>query len=200
MEESSFQKRRLLSWGCLISITFLMLGCSIMLSPLSEAPCPIDSLLIEATSLPEIIFQETGGRSSEDAPARVGIEKAGTTFASFDKGGIVNHVYRFEKAEEALQEFQHVSRYSFSQTKDITEWVEPGKLIDIDLHADAYKAACSLIINVEPNVEVCKFVAQYGPYETDLTVDMIALDHSDFVNLIVDIDQKMSVCLDRNNQ
>jgi hypothetical protein len=154
--------------------------------------------LIDKTSLSGSIFYETGSRSSDDAPARVGIEKIGTSFASYDKGGVVQHVYRFWRDSEAKQRFEDVSKYYFIKQKDGTEWEQPKDLDNLRLHADAYKVACSIIITVEPNVEVCQFVAQYGPYVTFLHADMVALNHNDLAKLVSEIDQKMSSCLNRN--
>lgn len=188
-------KYKLTVWSYLWLLIGLSMGCGISSPPPRKGPCPIDTLLVEKTFLPQDIFHETGGRSSDDAPARVGVEKIGTTFSSYDKGGLVHHVYRFEKDTEAFQEYQKVSEYSFAKKKNITEWGEPYDLKDLEIDADAYKFACAKILDVEPIAEECKFVAQYGPYETDLTVDMIVLDYNDLSEIINEIDNRMSLCL-----
>jgi hypothetical protein len=146
----------------LLLVLFILLGCSITFSPPPEDPCVIETLLIDKASLPENIFYETGGRSRDDAPVRVGIERIGTSFASFDKGGVVHSIYRFITEVEAQQEYENVATYYFIKEKDRTEWKTPEELSDLKLSADAYKVACSTIFNVEPNVQVCQFVAQYG--------------------------------------
>ena len=40
-------------------------------------------------------------------------------------------------------------------------------------------------------------MAQYGPYETELKVDINALNYDDFLRFIREIDQKMVACLGR---
>ena len=183
--------------GCLLLLLILSSGCGITFSPLPKGPCPIDTLLIDNISLPGAIFHETGSRSANSAPAKVGIEKIGTSFSSYDKGGVVQYVYRFSNARDAQKEYDEVSKYYFSKQKNSTTWESPGDLNNLKLHADSFKIACSTLMDVDPNVEVCQFTAQYGTYETYLSVDMIALDHNDLLRLVGEIDRKMSLCLDR---
>jgi hypothetical protein len=196
MNRLLIQKHNTSITSSVLVVIFLILGCSITFSPPPKGPCPIETLLIDKTSLPEKIYYETGSRSTDDAPARVGIERVGTSFASFDKGGVVHDVYRFINEVEAQQEYENVATYYFINEKDRTEWQPPEELSDLKLNADAYKVACSTILDVEPNVQVCQFVAQYGPYVTYLNVDMIALNHDDLANLVSDLDHKINLCLD----
>lgn len=189
--------RKKIILGSLSLLFILSAGCGISLNPPPKGSCPIDSLLIDNTSLPGTIFQETGSRSANSAPARVGIEKIGTSFSSYDKGGIVQDVYRFSSFKDAQKEYDEVSKYYFSKQKNSTLWKPPEDLNDLKLHADAFKIACSTLTDVEPNVEVCQFTAQYGIYETYFSVDMITLDYNDLSRLVGEIDHKMSLCLDR---
>jgi hypothetical protein len=78
-------------------VLFLVLGlttqaCGITFfpTPIPEGPCSIDTLLIEESILPEGVFTETGSRSIKDAPARVGIERTGTSFSSPDRGELIS--------------------------------------------------------------------------------------------------------------
>jgi hypothetical protein len=103
--------------GVLVLLIPLSLGCGISFSGPPEGPCPIDTLLIDKTSLPETIFYETGSRSAEDAPSKVGIEKIGTSFASFDKGGVEQYIYRFISNSDAKQEYEDVAKYYFEKKR-----------------------------------------------------------------------------------
>jgi hypothetical protein len=198
MNRSFILKRDRVVISSLFLVILLILSCSITYSPAPKGPCPIDTLLIDKTLLPESTFYETGSRSADGAPARVGIERIGTSFASLDKGGVNHDVYRFNKDTEAFQEFKDVSKYYFINEANKPEWEQPKDLSNLKLHAYAYKIACSIITDVEPNVEVCQFVAQYGPYVTYLNVDMIALNYNDLSKLVSDIDRRMNLCLDKN--
>ena len=169
-------------------LTIILSGCF----PLPEGACSIDTLLISETALPKGIFEETGSRSADSAPARVGIEKIGTSFSSFDQGGLVHDVYRFRGIDEANSEFEDVAHYYFVPRKSETDWLIPADLVPLPIQADKYKVACTTI--KEKNVEICQYVAQYGKYVTYLNVNMIALDHTDLLFIVQDIDHRFLNC------
>ena len=173
----------------MMGIASMVTGCF----PLPQGPCPIDTLLIDETALPIGELKETGGRSADDAPARVGIEKIGTSFSSFDQGGLVYAVYRFWNADGAKEEFEHVALSYFMSREDETDWTTPIDLMSLPIQAGIYKIACTTIKGKE--VEVCQFVAQYDVYAPYLSADMIALDHNDLLFIIKDIDRRFVSCL-----
>jgi hypothetical protein len=177
----------------ILLITIILSGCCYSSSSRPEGPCPIDTLLIESSALPADVFYETGERSLEDAPAKIGVEKIGTSFSSFDKGGVIHHVYRLITPDRAREEFEIDARNVYIPREGETEWITPPDLENLMLVADRYRLACTREKGID--YEICQFIAQYGPYFTNLHVDLGALTHDDLARIIMDIDKKMSQCL-----
>jgi hypothetical protein len=182
--------------GSLLLMGALLSGCGITVSQYAEGPWPIETLLIDKSSLPANIFYVPGSKSEKAASSRVGMERIGTIFESNNGGGVVQDVYRFSNVRDAQNEHNDVSKYYFSNQENRTIWEQPEDLKYLKINADAFKIACSTIIDINPNVEVCQYVAQYDSYMTYLSADMVALNHNDFSRLISAIDQKMSLCFD----
>lgn len=175
----------------IISISIILLVLSGCYSSSPPPPCPIDTLLIDGSILPPGIFSETGGRSSEDAPGRVGIEKIGTSFSSPRQGGLGQDVYRFWDVEEAGKEYKGFLSWFDPQRAETTA-MTPNDLKDLPIHPDQYRIGCSK--SVETGVEICRFVAQYDVYDTFLSAILVALNHNDFSKIIQNIDSRMVQC------
>jgi len=180
-------------WTITVLSSFLIMqlsGC-IRCFKVPPGPCPIDNLLLSQSDLPTTIFTETGSRSATGAPARVGIEKIGTSFSSATQGGLNQAIYRFLDLDDAQREILEIIQYEFN-TQTSAEWSD--LTLGISLHANLYKAACKV---VRSKFLFCRYVAQYDIYLMDFDADLIALNLKDFIGMIQLIDQKAVRCLEQ---
>ena len=157
-----------------------------------EAPCSIETLLLEESAPPDQIQWVTASSpSTELAPSPVGVEKIGVSFEVFPQGSIIQDVYRFWDANEAHATYSRWSSWSPGQEE--TPFQIPSQLTDLRLAADAFHVGCNLW---GPNqIEHCQYIAWYGPYVTELHATMIGINYQNFSSLIEDIDQKITNCL-----
>lgn len=182
-------KRLLVSILWAIPFIFLS-GCLVKNNQLPpEGPCLIQTLLISDTVLPIGIFYESGSRSEYDPPAKIGIEKIGTSFSSEDAGGIIHNIYRFNTDKEAQDEIEQIIRYEFENTIN-TEWFFPP--IAPSITADKFELAC---MQFPQNGARCRLVAKYRVYVSDLFVDLIVLNYDDLKSIIEHLDNSMVACM-----
>ncbi len=183
-------KKIFVSILCAILLLLLLSGCFLLSRPsLPEAPCSISTLLVPDDVVPRDVFYETGSRSAKDPPARVGIEKIGTSFSSEDAGSLVHDIYRFSTEQEAQDEIELIITYEFKNKNEV-QWFSPP--INPQINADKYKLAC---MELSAKGVRCRLVAQYKVYLSDLTVDLIALNYDDLKSIIEDLDNRMVACI-----
>lgn len=156
----------------LVSISFLLLtffatGCS--LKP-EETACQIDRLLIDVSTFPGNIWEETGSRDTQGAPSRLGIERAGTSFSTTTQGGANNDIYHFYTVDEAGKNYDQLQLDWFNLAPEDSVWIAPVELESITLNADESRLGCSI-----RTIETCRLVARYETYIVELKVDMPAL-------------------------
>lgn len=173
----------------LTAVLFILLsGCLVKSSQSSpEAPCSIETLLISDTFLPKDIFYETGSRSSYDPPAKIGVEKIGTSFSSESMGGLIHDIYRFNTENEAQNEVEQIITYEFEND---AQWFSPP--ITPQISADEYKFSCT---QLSAQGVRCRLVAQYRVYVSDLNVDLIAINYSDLESIIEHLDNRLVSCI-----
>lgn len=152
-----------------------------------NAPCAIDSLLIPSNLVPSNVFYETGTRTDYDAPAKVGIERIGTSYSSASSGGLIHQIYRFSTAMDASDEFNTLITYDFLDN-DEQNWFLPP--IATNITASKYKLACERI----SDSIYCRLVAQYDIYISDLQINLIDLNYDDLENIILELDMRMVSC------
>jgi hypothetical protein len=152
--------------------------------------CEADNLLLEISSFPGELWQETGSRDVRGAPSRLGIERAGTSFSTQSQGGVVHDYYLFATESEAEKNYAMLQSDWFKlDAKDSTSVVTEA-LNSVELRADKYRLGCAQDV-----IETCRFVALYRTYVVEFKADMLALRHDDFVSLLEQIDQKMMRCV-----
>lgn len=161
-------------------------GC-ISCREIPSGPCSMESLLLNRDDLPVAVFTETGTRSANGAPARIGIERIGTSFSSTNQGGLNQSVYRFLDSEDAKKEILGIIEYEFSGWET---WEEIP--LGVDIRADLYKIGCT---KTAKEHLLCRYVAQYDVYLIDFDASLVILDFSSFVSVVQRIDEKASLCL-----
>jgi hypothetical protein len=166
---------------------FLIVGCSP--SP-EEIACKADNLLLNTSSFPSNSWQEIGSRDKREAPSRLGIERAGTSFSTQTQGVAVQDFYRFATAEDAENNYLELQHDWFNSALKGSIWITPDELKNIQLRADKYQLGCSQYI-----IESCWLVALYQTYVVEFKVDMPSLTYTDLVRLLQEIDQKMMSCV-----
>lgn len=156
-------------------------------------PCLIDGLLIDITDLPGRDWTETGSRSSEDAPMRLGDEKTGTSFVS--KGllnGVVHEIYRENNEKSAYRAYIDIEEEYYPMQRYRNEWGFPVEMSKILLSANYQRIGCN--IHDKTGAEECRFLAQYGTYLVRFSIRLNDLQYSDVINIIEMIDKKMVEC------
>ncbi len=164
-----------------------IIGC---LAKSTKAACEADNLLLETSSFPGNIWQETGSRDLRGAPSRLGIERAGTSFSTQTQGGAIEHYYRFASENEAKEQYKALQSDWFNLISVDTVWLLPEEFNVIELRADEYRLGCSQNI-----IETCSFVALYQTYVVEFSADMLSLNYENFQFLVKEIDQKMMMCI-----
>jgi len=170
----------------LLFISFLLTGCSV--EP-EESACILGNLLIENSAFPNDTWEETGSRGIEDAPSRVGIDKAGTSFSTKHNGGSVQHIYRFSNEEDAYSNFEVLKHDWITLVTKGNDLVIPDELSGINLAADKYLLGCTY-----NEIETCLFVALYDKNVVEFMVDMPSLAYEDLVNILIEINIRMQAC------
>jgi len=153
--------------------------------------CPAANILLDQDILPHIAWQGVW-QNREDATYRIGIDRAGAGFSTRDSGGIVQSVYLLKSREEAEKEFDDRVDGLFQQTQVFSEWTTPDPLQNVRLNADKYRLACASY--KESNAVRCMFFAYYGPYLTELSVVIDAVQYTDLITLVSAIDNKAVEC------
>ena len=182
-----------IQFAAIFMVLFSLAISSCLCTPL-EAPCSIETLLLEESDPPDQVqWYLASGPSADAAPSPVGIEKIGISFDVVPQGGIIQYVYRFVDSKKAHSTYSHWSRWSPGQ--DETPFQIPSQLSDLRLAADAYQIGCNL---TGPNqIEQCQYIAWYGPYVTELHAYMIGVNYQNYKSLIKDIDRRMITCLNK---
>ena len=168
-------------------VTFTM--CSPEPKPEPKPACEADNLLLKKSAFPNN-WQETGLRDVGDAPARLGIEKAGTSFSTTRQGGAVQHFYRFASESEARKGYEDLRVSWFNLAPKGSVYSLPEELSEIKLGADEYRLGCSVGM-----IETCRFVGLYQTYVVEFSVDMPALTYDYLIDLLEQIDQSMLRCI-----
>lgn len=172
-----------------IVLAFSMIGC---LPHPQEVACRPDNLLLKTSSFPGNIWQEIGSRDRRDAPSRLGLERAGTSFSTQSQGVAIQVFYRFATLDDAEQNYPELEHDWFNLAPKGSTWLSPNELKNTHLRADKYRLDCSQDV-----IETCRLVARYQTYVVEFKVDMPALTDADFIRLLRDIDQKMISCVDK---
>lgn len=168
---------------------FFITGCSISVEKTKTA-CEADHLLLTISAFPTNVWEEIGSRGKSDAPSRLGLERAGTSFSTQTQGVAVQDFYRFASVDEAAENYIVLQTDWFNLAPKSSIWISPNELKDIQLGADKYRLGCSQDV-----IETCRLVAIYQTYVVEFKVDMPSLTYSDLVRLLQEIDQKMMNCV-----
>jgi hypothetical protein len=171
-----------------VLLSALLIGCSSRIEP---NVCKMDTLLLNLSAFPGTAWEETGSRDTRDAPSRIGIERAGTSFSTKTQGGAVHIIYRFSDEQEAEENYKQLLLDWFNLAPQGSAWISPSELNNISLNADEYRLDCSKKI-----IDSCWLLARYKTYIIELKVDMPAFTYIDLTNILKTIDQKMMGCLD----
>jgi hypothetical protein len=191
--------RQILSLVLIIILSIGLGGCErwyleFSTPEIHPAPCPIQDLLLDASTFPDGEWLESGSRSEKEAPSRMGIERIGTGFSS-KVDGVVQDVYRFEDELKARKAYNSSVDSWFTPGEYETEWINPSVLDNLVIGADHYREGCN---NSKPSgLESCQYVAQYGPYVIKLYAGMRALSYEEFNSLVTEIDKRAISCLSR---
>ena len=196
MVVSSRMIRNTLLITALILMFGLHTGCSYTILSFSappDPPCPIEGLLLDVSLFPGEGWEEIGPRDAQGAPSRKGIERIGTSFSTPTKGVAIQHIYRFWDSREARKGYTDLVNTWFSSREGETDWLTPPDLAEFSTNADQFRLACN--IHLLSGVERCQYIAQYEPYVIEFSTDMLALSHEDFIELVREIDQRVTSCL-----
>jgi hypothetical protein len=171
-----------------------VLCCVAFTGPPPPAPCEIESLLIDDTLLPEG-WVEDGPPSPEGAPHSFGVERIGTSYYSFNRGGARHSVYRAFNARQAAAGYRDFQ----SDFKMLGSGVEWSPLTEVGYEsavADQCHLACTR--NILSGWEDCMLVAQYDVYVVELSVDIVegGMTRADLEAVLADIDRRMAACLE----
>lgn len=171
----------------------MIFSCKATSKKSADHVCPIESLLVDSSSLPGPQWQELGGRSYRDVPLRLGIDRVGTSFSG-PKGGIVSEkVHRFCNEEEAIDGYNELADYWFSLEPSGTSWTKPTISNNISISPNNYRLECS----TSQNVRTCLYVARYGNNAIALKAHMIIIKDQDLFNIIELIDRKAKACTEK---
>ena len=86
-----------------VLLVALVTGCS---ARVETKACKMDTLLINLSAFPGTTWEEIGSRGTRDAPSRIGIERAGTSFSTQTQGVAVHVIYRFYDEQEGRRKLQ----------------------------------------------------------------------------------------------
>jgi hypothetical protein len=167
------------------------LSCRITISNATPppAPCPIESLLVDESVVPDEWYFSMYG----DPSTRFGVEFEKVCFSS-QYGGGIQDVYRGRTEREAQRGYQDLAGSWFSHQAELTEWILPSEFGYHSPIADQMQLGCATDIYRE--IQRCQFIAQYGVYVVRLHADMSeVMTYSDFEVVLRDIDRRMAACL-----
>jgi len=182
---------RWLGFLTFLAMLFILSGCC---NSLPETHCPIEGLLLGIDDLPGNNWVESGSRSSQGAPMRIGVERIGTSFVGdglFD--GVLHDIYKLENEKSAYHAYEDVVEEEFSTSKYLSEWSSPVELSSLLLSSDVQRIGCNIFIDT--GAEECRLLAQYGPYLVRFSIRSHVLKHNDVASLIEDVDRRMVECL-----
>ncbi len=192
--------RHITRFALMLLLTFLLVylltaccGLSFSVNPGERTPikCPAADILLDQDILPDIEWQDVW-QNTEDASWRIGIDRAGAGFTTRNKGVMVQSVYLLKSAAEAEKEYDDTVDELYQQTEYVSEWITPEQLQDVESKADKYRLACTSY--KYSNAVQCRFFALYGPYLTELSLDINAVQYTDLITLISAIDEKAVAC------
>jgi len=170
-------------------------GCYVRFDPPSEAPCPIEGLVLTSEDLPGNSDDWFGEAPSiKGAPSTIGVERIGVVYATlglFD--GVLHHIYRLMDEKSAKKAYLDMEEEDFQLIDYLNEWELPAELSQLPLSADRHKIGCN--IYSESGSKECRFLAQYGPYVVQFSIRLHGLEVNDVVRLIEEIDSRMTECL-----
>ena len=180
----------------IFTILLTLLPCSICNksnNPVVPAPCPIEFLMLDTSSLPEGWL--AGKPRERSAPTRWGIEKLGVTFMSDSAPGVnLQHVHRGENYKRTSDGYFEFMTSWFHTNEGNTEWYLPLEFPYKNTIADRYHFRCATVKH--NGIEFCHFVGQYGVYITEIqTVMSPSMTYDDLAYILQTIDTKMTQCL-----
>ena len=188
---------RINSAGLLLVCVLLLTGTSsccgvIFCVPPPDAPCDIETLLVDETAFPpgwvQLDLPDPRG-----APASFGVERTGVGFSTPTRGVAGQHVYRGFDARAASRGFRDFMS-DFSVREGETEWTVPRELMFSSQVADQFRLGCST--RVASGAQRCLFIGQYGVYlvrfHTYMSADIMTYD--DLEHILQDIDSRMAEC------
>jgi hypothetical protein len=152
-------------------------------------------MLLTLSDFPGEQWEETGDRDQSSAPARIGIDKAGTAFSTMKWGGAIQVIYRFGTIEDARMEYEDAKNWWFNLGPKNLTWTIPAELQGINLNADDYKLECAEV-NVKPMFEKCSFVGLYKYDVVQFNAHLILIKYDDLINLLKKMDQNMLACME----
>ena len=167
------------------------LSCGVTISNATPppAPCPIESLLVDESVVPDEWYFSMYG----DPTSRFGVEFEKVHFNSQYGGGTQN-VYREWTEREAQRGYRSLVKSWFSPQGELTEWVLPSELSYHGLIADQMQLGCAT--DIFAKTQRCQFIAQYGVYVVWFQASMSeVMTYSDFEVVLRDIDRRMAECL-----
>jgi hypothetical protein len=157
---------------------------------MEKTACKADKLLLEISAFPKDIWEEIGSRGGRDAPSRLGLERAGTSFSTQTQGTAVHDFYRFATVNDAAENYAELQTDWFNLAPKDNIPIYPNELQNIQLKADKYRLGCSQTV-----IETCRMVALYQTYVVEFKVDMPSLTYNNLIHLLQEIDQKMISCV-----
>lgn len=185
---------RISSVGLIILLVLLVGSTCGVNEPITLPPCPIETLMIDKSYLPEemLWYQEIPSRRG--APVRWGVDKLGVGFSSQKNGGVIQDVYRGENFDQAEDGYFDLVTSWFDSREDETDWYIPSMFNYESVIADHFRFGCRT--HKPSGVESCQMVGQYGIYVTRFRADISSImTYEDLEHILQTIDDKMAQCL-----
>lgn len=155
--------------------------------PSGAAFCPVEELLLDASSFP------AGAEAGElTSPLPDGTIHSGSKTFYLGKG-IANHlVYGFSTDKRAAEEFNHRQQGSAFSPSTV-EWQTPAEVEGLLTSATQHQVVCG----TQHQIPMCKTIAQYDNYFIFFNIHMYPEETTiqDLAFLLQEIDQRTSDCV-----
>lgn len=180
----------------LMSMTLCCCGGSLYFREIPDPPCPMETLLIDDSSVPKELDSVDVG----DPVDRFGVEFQQISFYGGVFGNVIQTVYRDWTKREASRGYDDLVETYFSPDaaffcNDVeTKWETPSEFASFSPGADQWQLGC--LVGCSTGENTCQFIAQYGVYVVWSYADLsAAMASSDYEQIVQDIDRRMTECI-----
>lgn len=164
-------------------------------------PCPIESLIVDSTVLPEQL-DSSGTMEPADRFGVEFIRFSAHNSHNYSFGGVTQTIYREwteQEAERGYNDFAEAYFYpkrNFFCHDEVVEWEIPLELSYRSDVADRARLGCMVGCTTDP--KVCQYIAQYDMYVIWFYAQMSeVITYTEFEHILQEIDSRMAECLNR---